>query len=104
MRAAVLACLCLALAGCSKSATTNIQYDIHNAGQQLKAGVVDIKNDPAWKHAGDAFKQAGHEAGDGLRQGADQVGVAAHHAGDDIRQDTRHTADDVKHDFHDGNS
>ena len=104
MRAAILTCLCLALAGCSKSTTTNIQNDIHNAGQNLKAGVEDIKDDPAWKHAGEDFKQAGHEAGAGLQHGVDQTGDDARRAGQDIKDDAHQTAQDVKHDLHGGNS
>ncbi|MBV9511935.1 MAG: hypothetical protein JO303_16805 [Caulobacteraceae bacterium] len=104
MRAAVLTGLCLALAACSKSTTTNIQNDIHNAGQYLKAGVQDIKDDPAWKHAGEDFKEAGHEAGSGLQHGADQAGDDARRAGQDIRDHAHRTAEAVKHDFHGGNS
>lgn len=104
MRAAALICLCLALAACSKSTTTNIQYDIHNAGDELRAGVQHIKNDPAWRRAGDAFKQAGHEAGSGLQRGAGQVGAETRHAGQDIHDDAHRTTDDVRRDFHGGNS
>ncbi len=74
--AAVIACLCLAVAGCSRSATADL------------------------KHAGDEVKQAGQDTGEALKASADEAKIKVDQAGEKAKK----AADDVKHDVNGNNS
>jgi len=96
MRLAIILAAALALAACSKSNDGNVQADLHDTGNDLKAAASSVRNDPDIKQAGEDAKQTADDAAAQLKKAgaelkvqaedaADKTKAAAHKAGDDAR-------------------
>jgi hypothetical protein len=96
MRIALIFAAALALAACSKSNDGNVQTDLHETGNDLKAAASSVRNDPDIKQVGEDAKQtaedaaaqlkkAGAELKDQAQDAADKTKAEAHKAGDQAR-------------------
>ena len=105
MRLAVILAAVLALAACSKSNDGNVQADLHDTGNDLKAAANSVRNDPDIKQVGEDAKQTAADAAAQLKEAgadlkiqaqdaADKAKVEAHKAGDQARDSADNRSSD----------
>ena len=98
MRVLAVALACLAITACSKSTTADLSHDVKDAGHELGAEAVKIKNDPDVRKAGDDAKKVGHDIAVSVKQDAATAKVEADKAGDKAKRTAADVKDDVKDD------
>ena len=105
MRIAIILAAALALAACSKSNDGNVQADLHDTGNDLKAAANSVRNDPDIKQVGEDAKPTAADAAAQLKEAgadlkiqaqdaADKAKVEAHKAGDQARDSADNRSSD----------
>lgn len=86
MRTAVILCLGLALAACSRSQADRLKHDTQAVGHDVASDVRSTADNPDLKSAGDELKAAAHDTGVQAKKAAKEVREHTHEAAQDTRE------------------